>query len=410
MSLLILQLPMAPSAPEWQYAFALSLDGQTVARHAAAVATELPAAGRAVEVVAVVPHQALSWHRVTLPAGIAVGTRNATTRLRSVIEGLLEERLLDEPELLHFALQPGARAGQSAWVAACDRAWLRSHLQALEAAQRRVDRIVAQLTPAAEGEPPHLWAVGTPESAWLLATGCGPDQGVASAPLSAEGLALLGAPEGLAVDAAPAVSALAEQRLQQPVRLSALAERLLEASRSPWNLAQFDLAVGGRSHALRRLVGAAQSFARAPQWRAARWALGVLVVAQLVGLNAWAWKERQALAAKQVAVRASLLQAFPKIPLVVDAPLQMEREVAQLRQRTGSLSAQALEPLLSAAGQALPKGMRPHSIEYSDQELRLRGLTLDAAAQQQLQSQLATLGYAARVDAQSLVLRAKEQP
>ncbi|MOA68782.1 hypothetical protein D3C78_1965710 [compost metagenome] len=54
--------------------------------------------------------------------------------------------------------------------------------------------------------------------------------------------------------------------------------------------------------------------------------------------------------------------------------------------------------------------MRPHSIEYSDQELRLRGLTLDAAAQQQLQSQLATLGYAARVDAQSLVLRAKEQP
>ena len=396
MSLLILQLPMAPSAPEWQYAFALSLDGQTVARHAAAVATELPAAGRAVEVVAVVPHQALSWHRVTLPAGIAVGTRNATTRLRSVIEGLLEERLLDEPELLHFALQPGARAGQSAWVAACDRAWLRSHLQALEAAQRRVDRIVAQLTPAAEGEAPHLWAVGTPESAWLLATGCGPDQGVASAPLSTEGLALLGAPEGLAVDAAPAVSALAE--------------RLLEASRSPWNLAQFDLAVGGRSHALRRLVGAAQSFARAPQWRAARWALGVLVVAQLVGLNAWAWKERQALAAKQVAVRASLLQAFPKIPLVVDAPLQMEREVAQLRQRTGSLSAQALEPLLSAAGQALPKGMRPHSIEYSDQELRLRGLTLDAAAQQQLQSQLATLGYAARVDAQSLVLRAKEQP
>lgn len=410
MSLLILQLPLAPAGPEWQYAFALSLDGQTVARHAAATATELPAAGRAVEVVAVIPHQALSWHRITLPAGIAVGTRNATTRLRSVIEGLVEEHLLDEPELLHFALEPGARAGQSAWVAVCDRGWLRSHLQALETAQRRVDRIVAQPTPAAEGEAPHLWAVGTPESAWLLATGCGPDQGVACAPLSAEGLALLGAPEGLVVDAAPAVAALAEQRLQQPVRLAALAERLLEASRSPWNLAQFDLAVGGRSHALRRVVGACQSFVRAPQWRAARWALGVLVVAQLIGLNAWAWKERQALAAKQAAVRTSLLQAFPKIALVVDAPLQMEREVAQLRQRTGSLSAQALEPLLSAAGQALPKGMRPHSIEYSDQELRLRGLTLDATAQQQLQSQLAAMGYAARADAQSLVLRAKEQP
>ncbi len=409
MSLLILQLPLAAADPEGQYAYALSLDGQGVSRHASAAIGELPQAGRAVEVVAVVPHQALSWRRITLPAGIAVGTRNATTRLRSVIEGLVEEHLLDEPETLHFALQPGARAGQEAWVAACDRGWLRSHLQALEAADRRADRIVAQLTPAAEGAPPQLWAVGTPESAWLLATGLGPDQGVACVPLGSEGLALLGVPEDLAVDTAPAVSALAE-RLQRPVRLSASGERLLEASRSPWDLAQFDLALGGRSHALRRLASTTQSLLRAPQWRAARWALGVLVAAQLIGLNAWAWKERQALAAKQAAVRSSLLQAFPKIPLVVDAPTQMEREVAQLRQRTGSLSAQALEPMLSAAGQALPKGTRPQGIEYSNQELRLRGVRLDAAAQQQLQTQLATQGYAARVDAQGLVLHAKEQP
>src|SRR5690606_2993087 len=130
-------------------------------------------------------------------------------------------------------------------------------------------------------------------------------------------------------------------------------------------------------------------FVRAPQWRAARWALGVLVVAQLVGLNAWAWKERQALAAKQIAVRASLLQTVPKVQLVVDAPVQMEREVAQLRQRTGSLSAHALEPLLAAAGQVLPPGLRAQAIEYSDQELRLRGLALDAAAQKHVQTQLA---------------------
>ncbi|MCD2512884.1 type II secretion system protein GspL [Comamonas endophytica] len=409
MSLLIIQLPLAPAGPEGQYAFALSLDGQAIARHAAALAAELPPAGRAVEVVAAVPPQALSWHRVTLPAGIAVGTRNATARLRSVVEGLVEEHLLDEPEELHFALQPGARAGQEAWVAVCDRAWLRSHLQALEGVDRRVDRIVPQVAPAEEGAAPQLWAVGTPESAWLLATGTGPDQGVACVPLGSEGLALLGVPDDLPVDAAPAVSALAE-RLQRPVRLAATAERLLEASRGPWDLAQFDLAVGGRSHALRRLANAVQSFARAPQWRAARWALGVLVVAQVAGLNAWAWKERQALAAKQAAVRASLLQAFPKIPLVVDAPAQMEREVAQLRQRTGSLSAQSLEPMLSAAGQALPRGMRPQAIDYLDQELRLRGLNLDAGTQQQLQSKLAAQGYAARVDAQGVVLNAKEQP
>ena len=408
MSLLILQLPT--SGPDAEYAFALSLDGQTVARHATATAAGLPDPGRAAEIVAIVPAQALSWQRITLPAGIAVGTRSASSRLRSVIEGLLEERLLDEPELLHFALQPGARAGQSAWVAICDRAWLRSHLQALEAAGRSVDRIAAQLTPAAEGDTPRLWAVGTPESAWLLACGCSAEQGVAWAPLSADGLALLGAPENLTVEAAPAVAGLAEQRLQRPMRLAGVAERLLEASRSPWNLAQFDLALGGRGHTLRRLASASQSFARAPQWRATRWAIAVLIVAQIAGLNAWAWKERRALAAKQAAVRASLIETFPHIQLVVDAPLQMQREVAQLRQRTGSLSAHALEPLLAAAGQALPEGVHPEAIEYSDQELRLRGLALDAATQERIQTQLAAQGYAARFDAQSLLLQVKDQP
>lgn len=410
MSLLILQLPLTSSGPDGEYVYALSTDGQAVTRHAAATATDLPEAGRAGEIVVVVPPQALSWHRITLPAGIAVGTRNATGRLRSVVEGLLEEHLLDEPELLHFALQPGARAGQSVWVAVCDRAWLRGHLQTLEAAERSADRIAVQMTPAAEDEAPRLWAVGTPESAWLLASGCSADQGVAWAPLSSDGLALLGAPDDLLVDAAPAVAGLAEQRLQRPVRLAGTAERLLDASRTSWDLAQFDLALGGRSHALRRLASASLAFVRAPQWRAARWALGVLVVAQLVGLNAWAWKERQALAAKQIAVRASLLQTFPKVQLVVDAPVQMEREVAQLRQRTGSLSAHALEPLLAAAGQALPAGLRPQAIEYSDQELRLRGLTLDAAAQEHVRTQLAAQGYAARFDGQSLLLRVKEQP
>lgn len=408
MSLLLLQLPL--TAPDGEYVYALSPDGQTIAQHATAIASELPAPGRAGEVVAVVPAQALSWQRITLPAGIAVGTRSATGRLRSVIEGLLEEHLLDEPELLHFALQPGARAGQSTWVAVCDRAWLHAHLQALEAAGRSVDRIAAQLTPAAEDGVPRLWAVGTPESAWLLACGCTPEQGVAWAPLSADGLGLLGAADSLEVEAAPAVAGLAEQRLQRPVRLSGMAERLLEASRSPWNLAQFDLAVGGRNHALRRLASASLSFARAPQWRAARWALAVLIVAHLVGLNSWAWKERQALAAKQAAVRASLIETFPQIQLVVDAPVQMEREVAQLRQRTGSLSPQSLEPLLTAAGQVLPAGTRAQTIEYSDQELRLRGLALDAAAQERIPTLLATQGYAARVDAHNLLLRAKEQP
>ena len=59
----------------------------------------------------------------------SAGGQPADTRLRSILEGLLEDRLLDDPAQLHFALQPGARAGSPVWVAVCDRSWLRDHLQ-----------------------------------------------------------------------------------------------------------------------------------------------------------------------------------------------------------------------------------------------------------------------------------------
>jgi len=129
MSLLLIRLP--PGAPG-TYAWAISHDGQGVAAHGQAGAGLLPAAGRGVEVVAVVPASQLSWHRVTLPKG--VGAQSA--RLRPVLAALLEEHLLDDADALHFALEPGARAQTPAWVAVCRRDWLAAHLQALQAADR----------------------------------------------------------------------------------------------------------------------------------------------------------------------------------------------------------------------------------------------------------------------------------
>ena len=66
MSLLLITLPPGPPG---SYAFATSTDGQTLSGHGSAAASLLPAAGRGVEVVAVVPAAQLSWHRVDLPKG-----------------------------------------------------------------------------------------------------------------------------------------------------------------------------------------------------------------------------------------------------------------------------------------------------------------------------------------------------
>lgn len=420
MSTLVLFLPQGSApGPATEYSYALTTDGHTATRHDSAPAPLLPDPGRAGEVVAVVPIRALSWQRVTLPQGAGA----QAPRLRAVLEGLLEERLLDDPQQLHFALEPGARAGVPVWVAVCDRAWLRASLQALEAAGRPVQRIVPEFAPGAgDGGPSGYFVIGTPEDPFLVAAGQGPDAVPAVLPLSPAALQLTGAvrpgsPGSAGEDEAPpdvlaepAVATVTERMLGRPAVLNTASQRALAAARGPWDLAQFEFASNRRTRTLRKAGSVFGSFARAPQWRAARWALGVCVAAQLVGLNAWAWQERQALAAKQAGIRSALTQTFPQVQVVVDAPVQMEREVARLRQQAGGVSTRDLEPLLAAAGGALPAGRLPTAIDYTSGELRLRGIELQPDELAAANDRLAAAGYQAALQDGALVVREGARP
>lgn len=414
MTTLILHLPLALPGPATEYRYTLSSDGHSVSSHASAALALLPRPGRATgETVALVPAQALSWQRVSLPQGVGL----ASPRLRAVLEGLLEERLLDDPAQLHFALEPQARSGTAIWVAVCDRAWLRAHLQALENVGIPAARVVPECAPSSADAPPApIQVLGTPEDPRLLLPRCGPDQGVLWLPLSASALALM--PHTSAADgsiapmiyAEPAVAALAEQLLGQPVPLQTASARALHALGNGWNLAQFDLASTGSLRLQRKLAAALGAWSGAPQWRAARWALGLLAVVHLLGLNVWAWQERQALAAQQTQVQAVLTQTFPRVQVVVDAPVQMERELALLRQATGSLSARDLEPLLASSASALPPQWQARSIDYSPGQLRLQGPALSAAEQTQATQALRASGHTLDTDGDTLVVRAVTTP
>lgn len=410
MSTLVLTLPLGSSATAAEYGYTLTADGHNAIRQASAPAALLPDPGRAGEVVAVVPARALSWQRVTLPQG----STSQAPRLRAILEGLLEELLLDDPAQLHFALQPGFHAGSPAWVAVCDRAWLRDALQALEAAGRPVDRVVPEFAPGptASGQE-ECTVLGTPEDGQIVLTGHGPQQAVAVLPLGAAATWAATAPaaeDAPPVRAEPAVAALAERLLGRPVELHTASQRALAAARGDWDLAQFDLASSGRTRVLRKLGSGANAFLRAPQWRAARWALVLAVAVQVVGLNLWAWQDRQALAAKQAGVRNALTQTFPHIRAVVDAPVQMERELAQLRQAAGSVSPRDLEPLLAAAGAALPEARMPTQIEYASGELRLRGMEVAPEELTAMNQRLAADGFAARQQDGALLVRAEGRP
>ena len=412
MSTLLLHLPLLRAGAETEYRYTLSADGHSASGQGSARAALLPAAGRgAGELVAVVPARALSWQRVQLPQGVG----SQSPRLRAVLDGLLEERLLDDTAQLHFALQPGARAGSPVWVAICDRAWLRESLQALELAGRPVARVVPEFAPGATASgQPELFVQGTPDDPQLVITGYGAQQGVAVLPLSGAALALGNAnantdpdaPAAAPVHAEPAVAALAEQVLARPVQLQTASERALQAAAGGWDLAQFDLASSGRTRALRKAGTLAGALLQAPQWRAARWGAALLVLAHLAGLNAWAWQERGALAAKQAGVRNALTQTFTQVQVVVDAPVQMERELALLRQSAGGMSASDLEPLMAAAAQALPAPWQASAIDYATGELRLRGPALSNEEATQARQTLAASGYRLRSDGDALVLHA----
>lgn len=413
MSTLIVLLPLELSGAATPYDHVLTPDGRAMGPHSKAPANLLPApAGAAGEVVAVVPVQALSWHQVELPKGTLQKTllsgAGHSPRLSAVLEGLLEDRLLDETADLHLALAPDAHAGAPVWVAACDRAWLRAALQPLEDAKRPVTRIVPELAPGSV--PATLQVLGTPEHPQLVACG---EHGVMVLPLSSAALALAQGTAGLQEEAPmaaePAVAALAEQVLQRPVQLQQSAERWLQAAQSPWDLAQFAFTNSSRSRAYKRVATQLREALQAPRWRPARWGAAVLVAAHLLGLNAWAWKEKSALADKRGAIVQTLTQTFPGVKVVVDAPIQMERELALLRQNSGTASGRDFEAMLSAMGSAASRAAAaaaaPSALEYSAGELRLKGMSLPDSEAAALNAQLRTLGYSARHESDRLVVK-----
>lgn len=399
MSALVVVLPQSAAGAATEFAYVVTNDGAHVSRHGSAQAALLPMPTQAgSEVVAVVPVNKLSWHRVELPKG--VGARSP--RLRAVLEGLLEEQLLDEPDTLHFALQPQARTDAGAWVATCDREWLRGSLQALEAAGRPVTRIVPEYAPQAQ---PALYATGDPNDAMLVAVTA---EGVTSLPLGAAALTLLPSlPADTALVSEPAVAALAEQLLQHTPVLQQSGERWVRAAQSDWDLAQFDLSSSGRARTIKKLGALWGDVAASPQWRPARWGAVLLVALNLVGLNAWAWRERSALDTKREAIRRSLTQTFPNVKVVVDAPVQMEREVAALRQSTGAPSGRDLEAMLAALAASLPQQRALGSLDFANGELRVRGLNLGPEEARNVAGAMRARGYNAALTGDVLAITAE---
>lgn len=342
-----------------EFAYVLSDDGLTPRQHGRSAAALLP---RADSVVAVLADGDVGWHRVTLP-------KAPPARLRAALAGVLEDALLDEPEAMHFALAPGAVAGQPAWVATVHKAWLAAQIAALEQAGRTVERVLPSTWP---DEPPHghFWLPEGADTGDVPMLAWSDAQGVVQMRLQgtlARAWLAQRPGEDVRWTASPAAAAPAERWLGAPVQVLGDDERALQPARTLWNLRQFDLAP--RHRGTRALRGLVQRL-RSPAWRPVRLGLAALVALHLVGLNLWAWQQRQAIDARRQAMVDLLRSAHPQVRAVLDAPLQMQRETAALRATAGRTGASDLEALLDAAAGAWPEQQGPaQSLRYEGDSL-----------------------------------------
>lgn len=355
----------SPRLPDtWRFVF--GSDGLQVVQADEAAAALLP---RATRVVLALAEADVAWHRVRVP-------KAPPARLRAALAGALEEGLLDDDELLHLALGPGAAPGADGWVAVVHRPWLAGALAALEGAGVVVDQVVPMaqpLHPGGEGDGDQPVAEGH----FAIAPGEAEPAALQLTLAHADGVSVLRLGGGLARalaaaagqsgarlrwTATPAAAAAAEEWLGAPVGLLGEAERALQAAQagqaghSAVNLRQFDLVPRRRGtvllrEAARRLLS--------PEWRPVRWGLAALLAVQVVGLNAHAWQQRQAIADKRAAMNALLREAHPGVRAVLDAPLQMQRETERLRAAAGRPGDSDLEVLLAAAAAAWPDGQGP---------------------------------------------------
>jgi general secretion pathway protein L len=127
------------------------------------------------------------------------------------------------------------------------------------------------------------------------------------------------------------------------------AERALEAAQGAANLRQFDLAP--RRRGTRALRAGARRFL-SHEWRPVRLGLAALVLLHLLGLNAHAWQQREALAAKRLAMAELLRSTHPGVRAVLDAPVQMQRGRRRLARRPGPRADPALRCRPAHAGRA----------------------------------------------------------
>jgi general secretion pathway protein L len=134
-----------------------------------------------------------------------------------------------------------------------------------------------------------------------------------------------------------------------------------------------------------------------PAWRPVRIGLAVFIVAQIVGLNLWAWHQKNAIEARKSAIQALVKQSYPRVAdadIQRDASAVMLRETQALRTLAGKAAEGDFEPMLQAAAAAWPNERPPvENLRYEPGKLTITATGWTDPQIEQFRSVLQPAGF-----------------
>ena len=105
-----------------------------------------------------------------------------------------------------------------------------------------------------------------------------------------------------------------------------------------------------------------------------------------------------------------LTSTFPDVRVVVNAPLQMARALADLQRASGASASNDMETILGQFQAAAPESPAPAAIQFIANEVLLKGLDPTHPALADVVARLQTQGYGARWDGDNLSIKQERRP
>ncbi len=341
----------------------------------------------------VLPAEAVLLTQVRLP-------RAGKQKLRQLLPYAIEDRLVADPDAVHVAAGPTLADGQTA-LAVVDKAWLARVLARCHAAGLRPRSAWPEtLLPAL---PADGWVMVWDGAGGFLRSGeyagMRLDGGASTEPPAALVLSLA---EARAAANLPHRLLLRLRDGTPPPDVEAWSHALGVAVEQgiAWTPLQHpDPADGGIDLLQGEFAPAGVSRDWWPRLRLPLILVGLIVLLQVGATTTEWWRlsgEQQKLRA---AMEASFRQAFPDARVVVDAPLQMQRKLAELRGGAGQLSPTDFLPLLARTAAVLDLDPRSklQSVAYDNAQLSLELILPDPAAADALARRLLDAGLVSQL-------------